>query len=425
MVMQNKVGKHAHDLEKLLDQAMDIIKTSKEYQRPTISWTKEYATTHFAEYQYGINHIFVSRILDTIEISEEELLSIVCHEVQHQEFVSEDDNEAALSKILDYPVYKKHVKAVEDFVDKNGDLEWISGRHPLDLDGNILVCMIPFERHENAYDCYGNYVHISPKKIAKDAIEQPMEVFPLVVFLTEYEGDLWFLGWCQNACVYSTVQKIRHEKFGTYDVTYQIKCRHEDFYRLAPFGYWVAVDDAAKDIAEIKEMALTLNRNGAAVLEVENVFTEYCLKAIDEYPKDFFPIGMSVAQLYNLSPWLETDPIKLIAKSKDLLGKSCFRSVWLANKAVSILENYETLLNQAQALQYASFIGDALIAFKKALALRPDDFEAKLGCLQTLIMLNRNDEALIIAHSMKRDNAKMDRLKKNDFIQCLRYLKLI
>lgn len=61
--MQNKVGKHAHDLEKLLDQAMDIIKTSKEYQRPTISWTKEYATTHFAEYQYGINHIFVSRIL--------------------------------------------------------------------------------------------------------------------------------------------------------------------------------------------------------------------------------------------------------------------------------------------------------------------------------------------------------------------------
>ena len=422
--MQNKAGKHAHDLEKLLDQAMDIIKTAQDYQRPTISWTEEYATSHFAEYQYGINHIFVCRVLDTAEISENALLSIVCHEVQHQEFVSEEENEEALSKILDYPVYKKHVKTVEDFVEKNGDVEWISGRHPLDLEGNLLVCIIPFERHENAYDCYGNYVHICPQKIARDVIEQPMEGFPLVVFLTEYEGDLWFLGWCQNACVYSTVQKIRHEKFGTYDVTYQIKCRHEDFYRLAPFGYWVAVDNATKDIAEIKEMALTLKRSGAAVLEVGNVFTEYCLKAIDEYPKDFSPIGMSAAQLYNLSPWLETDPIKLIMKSKDLLEKSSFRSVWIANKAVSISENYETLLNQAQILQYASFIGEALIAFKKALALRPDDFEAKLGYLQTLIMLDKNDEALIIAHSMKGNNAKMDRLNKNDFVQCLRYLKL-
>ena len=424
MVMQNKAGKHAHDLEKLLDQAMDIIKTSKDYQRPTISWTKEYATTHFAEYQYGINHIFVSRVLDTEEISKNELLSIVCHEVQHQEFVSEEENEEALSKIIDYPVYKKHVKAVEDFVDKNGDVEWISGRHLLGFDGDLLVCIIPFERQETAYENYGNYIHICPRKIAVDVIGKTMGVFPLVVFLTEYKGDFWFLGWCQNACVYSVPQKIRHKKFGTYDVTYQIKCRHEDFYRLPPIGCWIAVDDATKDIAEINEMILTLKRSGAAVLEGKNVFTEYCLKVIDEYPNDFAPIGMSIDQLYNLSPWLESDPIKLIKKSKDLLEKSSFRSVWLANKAVSISEKYETLLNQAQVLQYASFNGEALIAFKKALALRPDDFEAKLGYLQTLIMLDRNDEALIIAHSMKGNNAKMDKLNKNDFVQCLKYLKL-
>lgn len=40
-----QVEKHAHDLEKLLDEASKIVPTAKLYQRPQIEWSEDYRVT--------------------------------------------------------------------------------------------------------------------------------------------------------------------------------------------------------------------------------------------------------------------------------------------------------------------------------------------------------------------------------------------
>ncbi len=58
-----------YDLNKILDDVREKYYCSKMLPRPTVSWSEEYWTEIFGEYNLFNNHITISRVLNNPKIS--------------------------------------------------------------------------------------------------------------------------------------------------------------------------------------------------------------------------------------------------------------------------------------------------------------------------------------------------------------------
>jgi predicted SprT family Zn-dependent metalloprotease len=74
-----------HDLHALLQLVLELYYKDERYFTPTISWSNEHKLAAFGEYQFHENHIYISRLLNTDQISKEAIMSVIYHELLHQD----------------------------------------------------------------------------------------------------------------------------------------------------------------------------------------------------------------------------------------------------------------------------------------------------------------------------------------------------
>ena len=210
----SKVNQHMHDLEKLLDEASKIIPSANLYQRPKIKWSKDYRMNNLGEYICGKNTIIVSRILDSDKVSHDALLQLICHELLHQEYAGEEENDEALTKIMD-------ISALRALVDSkiNFQSEFVPGMNIFPVGEDVLFCFVSTKTFNNGkvtVNDYGRYNYILSDVAKGDNIEcVDKRVFPLVILITFHEGTYYIAGWLTNAIYYAkkSAQKIRLLQF--------------------------------------------------------------------------------------------------------------------------------------------------------------------------------------------------------------------
>lgn len=99
--------------------------------------------------------------------------------------------------------------------------------------------------------------------------------------------------------------------------------------------------------------------------DIKEFLVSDVLDHINRYPGEFEIMGLRDDAIFSTYPLIE-DNIDEIIKESMKYPKS-YRSLWLANLAVSKLENFETLFNQAIALRNINVLEDAFNVFSKAL----------------------------------------------------------
>lgn len=80
------------ELERILFEIVEKYGKNDNYRKPTISWSTENMVSRYAEYQYWINHIVVSNLLNTTKVSEDAKKMVIYHEYLHQMTAEHDSS---------------------------------------------------------------------------------------------------------------------------------------------------------------------------------------------------------------------------------------------------------------------------------------------------------------------------------------------
>lgn len=420
-----QVEKHAHDLEKLLDEASKIVPTAKLYQRPQIEWSEDYRVTIWGEYHCGDNKIIVSRILDTKKISHKALLQLICHELSHQDYADEEENIDAVSNFSDMSILDREIDAL---LESGIDAKIYPNHTPILVGDKVLFCYVPFDSFINGhidFSDYGRYVYIlsSCPKGEESQITQK-QTFPFAILITHTSGEYYIAGWIRNCIYYSRFQKIRHQKFGLYDFNYNLQSSCVDV-DLIPQGNLINFPNLTQKM----ESALKqVRKNGVAIFEHTHEITKDCLSGIATYPYDIYRTGIYSGSIHDKDPIISQNVTDIINKAYDISVIRPYRGLCLANKAVSIERNYETLMTQGFALHMAGYLDESLAVYREAMSFDIEKVEPYIYALRILCMMDRKEEAMLYASLIHVDwslkELKIDETIRNIYDVCMKQLRI-
>lgn len=365
-----------HDLHALLQLVLELYYKDERYFTPTISWSNEHKLAAFGEYQFHENHIYISRLLNTDQISKEAIMSVIYHELLHQD--GTEHGQAFDRMTEQFPNYGTLSQELEEYF---GTIDVVPPLNPSRairalIDNTVLV-LLPNE-HEQQYLEQFIYCNRALYLQHYKGRTLPDMDDAFVVWLCQTETDTFVVGWSDDANLYSHTGEFTHEKWGGLSFNYQAKSKPEHTHLLFPANCTCPIPN--------NWLPAKLDQKGYCLasdirdFDIEDVF-DY----LRHYSEDVFIPGLLDKAIDSCAPLTEGDARKLIAASIE--ETSSYRSLWIANLAVQAKPSYKTLFNQADALRFASLFDKSLDVFMAASRLKSHANEPKIEALKICIML--------------------------------------
>lgn len=138
-----------HDLNALLSEVLQLYYKDERYLTPSISWSKDFMYSRFGEYQYCDNHIIISRLLDTDKVSEEAIMSVIYHELLHQE--TSEHPETFQEKLLQFPSYQRLKNELEAHFDAIESIPELDPPRTIDAPLDKIVFVLLPNEYERQY----------------------------------------------------------------------------------------------------------------------------------------------------------------------------------------------------------------------------------------------------------------------------------
>jgi len=405
-----------YNLNLLLDEVIENYETPKGYKRPSIVWSLENFYQGFGMYQYWTNSIIISRLLNTDKVSKEAIMSVIYHEIWHQE---KDEHTAAFKKKMKlFPNYD--ILGRGELQNCFDELEELPPT-PLKLNdtidlSNAVFCVVPFEDKEDYLEAfrYFNhdfYVNISGSKTIPDEVIAMTN--PVVIWLAESHSILYVIGWSDRNKIFAQQQTIRHSEFGGMDCDYQIKTGIEGFHILS-------ADNCKCKIPEDQFPNKFASTGICLATEVSDASFKEVADFINEYNCDYCSIGISDDSIETCSPLIESNTKKLIRLSLKVTTPT--RSLCLANLAVKQDPCFETVFNKADALRYAAVFDEAAIEVEKAHQLSPSNCQTIALGIKIFVMLDDYKKAKKYLSLLSTEDIKT--LDDKELDNCIEFLKM-
>ncbi|MCD7826666.1 MAG: hypothetical protein LUH14_12010 [Clostridiaceae bacterium] len=226
------------DLQELLAEVIKEYGKNEGYELPAISWTKEIRLASFGEYQYWVNQILISRVLDTEKVSTDAIKSVIYHEYTHQLF--RDHNKDFENKMKLFKDYDKYNAELESYFDS---LEIPEGepqiQTSLNYEEETVICKIPYNANSDMPYwediCYCNHelFGYTLKDVPKEYCARPIKQ---CIWVVENEGILYAVGVCRNVMFSHAAANEDFTKAGYINVEYQYRFFQKDGTFFYPAG---------------------------------------------------------------------------------------------------------------------------------------------------------------------------------------------
>ena len=391
-----------YNLDELLDEVRENYYKSSVLKRPTISWSEDYITDYFGEYTFYNNHICISRILNSPEVSREMLSSVVYHESLHQDFQEHNstfDNKAKL-----FPKYNELNKKLEEFSAKvHSEIEYKNGYNSFTKNKKRVVYIVLDKN-----DDYPSAFNFRNKSIIVDFNAK-------VTFTTEGNNDDFFLflvkvnhnyhvvGWCINGFLYKNRQNIKHGKFDDDDYCFQLESDYDSTYviPLTCCDYVIEESFLPKEIFD----------NNCCVFDINDNDIQPDIDYIESYCEGYYKIGFDLRTIECKSEF-ENIPIRDLKS----ISKTGYSNVWLSNAIYDKEPTYDNLVNRAVAKYQSWLLDSALEDFIEANQMVADDVSTVYDIIKIAVLLSKFDIAKQYTDKYKSqlptDNKVLTRLYK-------------
>jgi len=358
------------DLQALLDDVIATYGENKGYWKPTIQWSKENRLWLLGEYQYWLNRILISRLLNTDKVSKETLKAIIYHEYMHQIYT---EHPVAFEKCMArFPGYKDHRKKADSYLDSMDAIPHAQKHPAFDFKNRkVVFCLLPTLGNDGYGRAFTYMNHFLCLDFGK---KRPFghditDAYPnLVVWLYRQDDALYMVGWAKDVRFFASPIKVQHKPYGGFDFKYQALVRRCDCRLLIP--YVEACIPLPKDFFPAQN-----ERIGACLdFEIADHLTEDVYHIIEEYDGEYHDLYMSDDAIEAFAPLTTNSVQELI----DLYNK-CehgMRRLWIANLAVRRKPCYETHMIRADALSTLCLLELAEQEYQKALDAKPEASEA-------------------------------------------------
>lgn len=376
-----------YDLNGLLNEVFEKYDTPQGYQRPTIEWSSENMKIAFGRYDYWVNKITISRLLDTDKISKEAILSVIYHELWHQEVTDHGDD--FQKELMAFPNYKGLEKELNRFLKSQVKLMAAPSKIKNKIDfRQAIFCLIPYGDEEDYlenFHFYNHYFYVDLGKKRHIDKKYTEIIKPQVIWLAKHKTKFYVAGWSVENQIFKQQQSIRHGIFGGDDLDYQIKTRNNDFYILP-------ANNCKCSILKSKLPKNFEEQGICHVNEIADVAAQEVVNFIEMYDCEILPIGLTDDVIEACAPLIEKDTEAIIKKSMEAEDE-ILRSLCLANLAVKQEPCFETIFNQADALRWASFFDEAAVGFEKAQQMEPTNIVAIGFCILVNVILGEFEKA--------------------------------
>lgn len=391
-----------YNLEEILDDVREKYYKSSILKKPTISWSQDYITDYFGEYTFYNNHISISRILNSPDVSREMLASVVYHESLHQDF--QEHNEDFDKRVILFPQYNELNKQLEDFSAKvHSEIEYPKDYNSFTKNKRRIVYIVLDKK-----DDYPSAFQFRDKSIIVDfdatvdfdTEENNSDIF---LFLVKVEHNYHIVGWCTNGFLYKNRQTIKHRIFDDDDYSFQLVSDFDSTYviPLTCCDYAIADSFLPKEILD----------NNCCVFDINDINIQAEIDYIDSYCEGYYKIGFDLRTINNKSEF-ENVTVKNIQS----ITKTGYSNVWLSNAIYDKEPTYDNLVNRAVAKYQSWLLDSALEDFITANQMVDDDISTVYDIIKIAVLLSKFDIAKKYVDKYKSelpsDNKVLKRLYK-------------
>lgn len=376
-----------YNLDKLLDEVIENYDIPKNYHRPSIGWSSENMNSAFGRYDYWVNKIVISRLLNAKQISKKAILSVIFHELWHQEIT--DHTEEFEKKLKKFPNYKILERELNHFYEKEIELAPVpkTTKHKIDFE-QAIFCLVPYETGEDyldAFQFYNHYFYVNIGESKNIDKRYTAIINPAIIWVAKNKSKFHVIGWSIRNEIFEKQKRIRHELFGGYDLDYQIKTKNEGFYIL-PAKNCNCTFTKSKLPKYFEEQGI------CHINEISNISAQKTVNFIETYNCEFLPIGLTDVVIEACSPFIEKDSELIIEKSIEAQNNP-LRTLCLTNLAVKQEPCIYTYFYQAEALRGAGFFDEAAVAFEKVHRMYPTDIQIIGLCINVNVILGNIEKA--------------------------------
>jgi hypothetical protein len=190
-------------------------------KRPRITWSKEPWLEYMGRYDYHLNQITISNVLNDPRVTNEMIALAVYHESLHQDFADHDRRFKAKLKL--FPAFDKQDKALKAFINSRQEEMDYKTKYNDFLRGksNIIYVTLPyFEDYEQAFICWDEKIYVDfEADIPADQCGNMAKT--LAVFLVKNNDLYHIVAWCTQGEIMPQKQRVETRQFGGLDYTYQ------------------------------------------------------------------------------------------------------------------------------------------------------------------------------------------------------------
>lgn len=363
------------NLDILLNEVVNEFGKNQGYEIPRISWSKENMLFRFAEYQFANNHIIISRLLNSHNVSERAIKSIIYHEYCHQ---IEQEHNGTFEKMMNrFKDYEKYVMEIENYFNSLQQIPQAESLGiQLDRKEEIIFCRIniPIDREYYEDLVYFNHNIYGLTKMNEIAAKYCDDVIKQVIWLAEDEnGRMVTVGWATNVHLCKKIKTLEWKECYLEQTKYQyFHFQNEGTYIPQPL---VCLND--NEIPkELKKMGICSSK------EIDTVVLDEIVDMINEYDSEIIERGMDDNAI-DCIPGVECiDVDKLIYLARQHEGFN--RSVWIMNKAVSIEKSFKTYYVRGMMFYQRLIFDRAKQDFLKAMNIGNGTDEERKNILRIL-----------------------------------------
>lgn len=343
-------------LERLLNELIEKYGNNKGYPTPTISWSEENMMSRYGEYNYHTNHITISRLLDTEEVSDKYLSCVIFHELTHQIVFEHNDKFFKNMDRIDAPkdlenVLNEHMNSCKILPAK---------KQPVQLDfGETLFIKLKHKKDE-PYSWFDNILRFEhdflvifksgvPKELSNKTMHQ-------VIFVLEEDGIYYSLGWAKNVKICKHHCYVDYSDLGFLDFCFDCLFKPSDKYFVAPCN--------SICIGNKTEFDNSLSTKGYLFSDgVDNQILEEIINLINIFDYEEESLGYT-DEAIKIESCIEATASELPSIIDE--ETNAFRKLLLLNKLVSLAPSYDSYIARAEIFTSMDYYDCAIEDYKKA-----------------------------------------------------------
>ena len=379
----------AKNLKKLLDNVISKYGKNELFPVPEIQWSDQYWTSRFGEYQFWSNTIIVSRLLNSPDIPDKVVESVIFHELTHQVHYGHTD--AFMERMKDFPDYDKCNEWLEGYEFSLENTEPHPYDFQLNCDDETLYYEMPCTK-ANSDKYLSSYMYFNHLIVGQG--KKPLSTqfsgkkYKQVIFIVRQMGVTYAVAWAKSVWFPKEFININHPVLGP-KFAYDFVLRQPDILAFLPSN--------AVAILGQKEMPAVYKTDGTFTnKDLGKKIHSEIINLINSHDMDNIAMG-SFDERLDAAPEIETNDVEhLINLSKEPdIGD---RAVWIINCAVKKECSYRTIKALGDAY-YSDWIFDkAKENYKKALelAVKENIPEREIKKVKELIISSEELENLIV-----------------------------